>query len=344
MTKVFSAITAAGVAPAATDQIVGVTTGTTDNLFSLTQINSAVAAIGIPAANITGKLGLSSGGTNADLSGTGAAHSFLKQSSAGAALTVGTIGGSDLPSGALLTYTGTSDPTTTNDSTQGFAAGSLGVNTGTGRAFVCRNASAAAAVWDPLGQSDHPGYVSVTNTQWYPTCRGAIINGASAGNGTTRLSPFILKERVTISSLGINISVLNIGGSLQLALYLDAVDTSATHCPANLIDKTASISTTNAGFVSAALGGNQQLEPGMYWVAWNSDNAPTRVTSPANTTGEQAYMIGSQTGANVAAAGLTVGKSVAQVFNTWGNLGGSAFADITTSGGCAGCLLIASAP
>ncbi|MDE2097178.1 MAG: hypothetical protein KGL39_08020 [Patescibacteria group bacterium] len=49
------------------------------------------------------KIGLAYGGTNADLSGTGGTGQFLKQSSAGAAITVGTIGTSDLPSTAVLT-------------------------------------------------------------------------------------------------------------------------------------------------------------------------------------------------------------------------------------------------
>lgn len=51
----------------------------------------------LPASQITsGQLALARGGTNADLSATGAANSFLKQSSSGAAVTVGTIGAADI--------------------------------------------------------------------------------------------------------------------------------------------------------------------------------------------------------------------------------------------------------
>lgn len=49
------------------------------------------------------KVGLAFGGTNADLSATGGAAQYLKQSSAGAAITVGTIPASDIVSGAALT-------------------------------------------------------------------------------------------------------------------------------------------------------------------------------------------------------------------------------------------------
>jgi len=47
--------------------------------------------------SVAGILGIGNGGTGADLSATGAAHSFLKQSSSGAVVTVGTIADADLP-------------------------------------------------------------------------------------------------------------------------------------------------------------------------------------------------------------------------------------------------------
>lgn len=50
-----------------------------------------------------GLLGLSRGGTNANLSGTGGAGQYLKQSTIGGAITVGTIPASDIVSGAALT-------------------------------------------------------------------------------------------------------------------------------------------------------------------------------------------------------------------------------------------------
>jgi hypothetical protein len=54
------------------------------------------------SAIAAGTLALARGGTNADLSGTGAASSFLKQSSLGAAISVGTIASADITT-ALLT-------------------------------------------------------------------------------------------------------------------------------------------------------------------------------------------------------------------------------------------------
>lgn len=61
----------------------------------------ALVAADIPslaASKITsGQLALAQGGTGADLSATGAANSFLKQSSSGAVVTVGTIADADVP-------------------------------------------------------------------------------------------------------------------------------------------------------------------------------------------------------------------------------------------------------
>lgn len=59
------------------------------------------------------KIGLLYGGTNADLSATGGAGQYLKQSSAGAAITVGTIPASDIASGAALTRTNDTNVTVT---------------------------------------------------------------------------------------------------------------------------------------------------------------------------------------------------------------------------------------
>jgi hypothetical protein len=82
----------------------------------LTRVNDTNVTLtlgGTPAASLfnpvsitvgwTGTLGLTRGGTNADLSATGGTGQYLKQASTGAAITVGTIPASDIASGAALT-------------------------------------------------------------------------------------------------------------------------------------------------------------------------------------------------------------------------------------------------
>ena len=67
-------------------------------------------------AEITGTLPLENGGTEADLSATGGSNQFVKQSSAGAAFSVGTIADADVPN-ALTISGGTIDDTIIGSST-----------------------------------------------------------------------------------------------------------------------------------------------------------------------------------------------------------------------------------
>lgn len=70
----------------------------------------------LPASQITsGQLALARGGTNADLSATGGTGQYLKQASSGAAITVGTISASDVPTTGLTINTNTSVITTDSD-------------------------------------------------------------------------------------------------------------------------------------------------------------------------------------------------------------------------------------
>jgi len=69
-----------------------------------TRVNSAlqlgwgqIDTTGSDINTIGGILNLSKGGTHSDLSATGGAHNFVKQSSTGANLSVGTIAIDDLP-------------------------------------------------------------------------------------------------------------------------------------------------------------------------------------------------------------------------------------------------------
>jgi hypothetical protein len=76
----------------------GTTAASHANQATVTQVLTAGGLENLDASYIaTGKLALARGGTAADLSGTGGSGQYVKQSSAGAALSVGTIPGSDVP-------------------------------------------------------------------------------------------------------------------------------------------------------------------------------------------------------------------------------------------------------
>lgn len=123
-----------------------------DTNVTLTLGGSPATAL-LAAASLTlgwtGTLGLARGGTAADLSATGGASQVLKQSSVGAAVTVGVLAGSDI-TGAALTKTDDTNVTLTLGGTPTTAllraasltlgwTGTLGVTrggTGTGTAFT----------------------------------------------------------------------------------------------------------------------------------------------------------------------------------------------------------------
>ena len=65
-----------------------------------TQGATVVSKVNFGTATLTGTVPLVNGGTAADLSATGGAGQYLKQSAVGAAITVGTIAAADLPSGS----------------------------------------------------------------------------------------------------------------------------------------------------------------------------------------------------------------------------------------------------
>jgi hypothetical protein len=118
-----------------------------------------------------------------------------------------------------------------------------------------------------------PSYVA---GNWVALSTMAATGGASAGQtGWIKLFPFILRQQLTISQLGLNITTADAGGNVAMALY--TVDTSML--PTNLIDHTGSLSTASTGPVSGSLSQNQQLPPGLYWAASMIDNTTAQYTS-----------------------------------------------------------------
>lgn len=65
----------------------------------------------------------------------------------------------DIPANLAFTnnFAATVDPTATDDSSKGYSAGSVWVNTTNGKTFVCGSATAGAASWTQSGQSQGLG-------------------------------------------------------------------------------------------------------------------------------------------------------------------------------------------
>jgi len=240
-------------------------------------------------------------------------------------------------------YTGTSNPGSSNDTTQGYAAGSYGLNTGTGQGFVCRSAASGAAVWEALGVPDHPGLTN-ENGAWFLSVNSGVSAGAVAANGTASFTPFMLKTRCTIKALGCCISTAG-SSNLQLAIYSSAVDSSGLQRPNALVASTGNISNSSTGFVSGSVT-SVQLEPGLYWFAWNSNDSTCKVIGPGNAIGQYLWLVGSTSSGPMLSGGTVVNRiTLALTFGTWTTpLGGSSFSEQTTVGAVGGCIQISSVP
>jgi hypothetical protein len=224
---------------------------------------------------------------------------------------------------AAVRYVSSSNPGASNDNTQGYAAGSYGVNSATGRAFVCRSASTNAAIWAPLAPSRYPDPIA---GNWFiPSGCENVAAGAAIGISTiTTLVPFILHERCTISTLGCKVTVVG-STNTQLGLYNSS---SSTRKPTTLIDHTGAIVNTTRTAISGALGSNQQLEAGLYWFAVQQNDATVAYMAISTTSGFYCQAIGDATLTNLIFTGpngnCTNAISVSMAYGTW-------TADITAS-------------
>jgi hypothetical protein len=161
-----------------------------------------------------------------------------------------------------------------------------------------------------------PSYVA---SNWVALSTMGASGGPSGGQtGWIKLFPFILRQQLTISQLGLNITTADAGGNVAMALY--TVDTSML--PTNLVNNTGALSTASAGPVSGALGSNTQLPPGLYWAASMIDNTTARYTSiltATNAAMSPLYLaIGNSSLANVLGGGnQQTGFIYSNTFGAW---------------------------
>jgi len=240
----------------------------------------------------------------------------------------------------------TARPAATNDNTQGYAVGSFWMRSDTGSLWRCRDATTNAAKWTRLDIADFFGF---TAGNWYSgqPALNTIAASPTATAATIYLVPIVIKERITISSLGMCVNTGASGGNAQLALYNS--DPTNGNLPGTLIDKTGSLSTTSGGAVSGALGANQQIEPGIYWVGLNVDataGGTLKYVAASNTSLYTAAVIGNATLSSViASSGSTLsGVSYASAFNTWPDLTGQSVTPINASKGPAAFFQVYSTP
>lgn len=169
----------------------------------------AAISIAIAASQITsGQLALARGGTNADLSATGGANQFVKQSSSGAAFTVGTIGTSDIPSlssqgmsvalsmPAIFSVSGS--PIT--------SSGTLSVS--------LANQSANLVFASPDNASGTPSFRALVARDWAASPLQGTIAYASSATGLAWLATGTANQILTTQGASANPSYQNIASLL----------------------------------------------------------------------------------------------------------------------------------
>jgi hypothetical protein len=224
----------------------------------------------------------------------------------------------------------TINPGASDDSGAGWAAGSNWFNTATGGLWICRSASAGAAVWERLDIADHPGYVS---GNWYPSLSSAtFLAGGAVGANTLRGYPALIKEKLTLADLGIRVTT-GAAGNAQVGIY--AMNPTTKMPTGNALAYTGNMDTTSAtlvaggGFAGGTLvsGGTVPLEPGWYYLFCNFSAAPALQTV-TNTNSSFSAVLGSPTQNDISSAATlsNIYLSVASTsFGSWPDLTSASF-------------------
>jgi hypothetical protein len=173
--------------------------------------------------------------------------------------------------------------------------------------------------------ADFTGYIA---NNWYlPSGITRIGGGGAPAANSIRLHAGIIKQRCTLSALGLRISTGSAGGNIQAAIYANNATTGRP--TGSALASTASMSTTSTGSVNSAV--SVQVDPGLYWFATNNDNGVV-VGVALDVTGINiAALIGTATQGNgLIANGTLVGLSVSQTFGTWPDLTAASFTELTS--------------
>jgi hypothetical protein len=215
----------------------------------------------------------------------------------------------------------TAIPTAANDSSQGYSVNSKWLNTATGIEYICRDVSVGAARWVRQDNADFYGYVS---GRYYHGMVSVVAAGAAVTANSIRMHPIIIKERVTISELGVRVTTAEAAKNFQLAIY--ASDPATKLPTGNALSSTANISSAATGVMTAALGANVTLEPGMYWVGILGDIATAVFQAFGSNNTNAAVILGGT--ASQVASGTTSSiahLAVTHTFGTWPDLTAGSF-------------------
>lgn len=168
---------------------------------------------------------------------------------------------------------------------------------------------------------------------WYPPAPGIrMVTGAASHSSQLRMSAFPVDQVITIDTLGARVQTLSATGNFQLAIY--AADPATNRPTGAAIAATGNMSTDVAGRVEGAVvGGAVTLQPGLYFMASNMDNATATLGSVDVAQSQTAYYCGSDTFADVNPASNNMQTVFygSQTFGTWPNITSFSYAGESSS-------------
>jgi hypothetical protein len=140
---------------------------------------------------------------------------------------------------------------------------------GDGTRRIARASAAQADAY--FRRAQFPGFVA---NNWYlPLGMTLFAAGAPQTANSATLYPAIIAQKCTIGNLGAKVSTLHAGALFDLALYNTDFVTPNPNRPGALVGGATSLSATANGIVTAALsGGNQQIDAGVYWFYFNTND------------------------------------------------------------------------
>jgi hypothetical protein len=192
-----------------------------------------------------------------------------------------------------------------------------------------------APVFSPASAVPVPPYIA---DRWFPTAPATVTaSGTAAATGLVRLYPFLLRARITVSTLMARVTVVGLG-SFQLAIY--ANNTATGRPTGTVLARTGDMSSTALAAVTGDItDADVVLEAGMYWGATNVDASSASAVFMANGSNVAAVtdlfgaLLPETASPSVSHAMVTLTTPMA--YNTWSTMTGATFTEVAGLTGAA---------
>ena len=207
-------------------------------------------------------------------------------------------------------FNATTNPGSTNDSTQDYVVGSRWLNTVTGVEYVCTSNTASAASWVALNGS-YLGLPWVTG-QFYGLPAGSTQAAVLTVLGTLYAFPIFIPNAVTLSSINLSVTTGQTGGKARGALFAD----NGAGYPGAIVAGTDTGDLAATGTAVVTKGSlAKALNPGWYWfgsIYTASSTMPSVIGATAIYSNFQNALLGVDTAAHALATSgqVTTGLAI----------------------------------